>query len=106
MLVVVPGAQVDRIAAAATLGQPEHLREEPETLLRLRRQQLGVREVGYVVQQWHWGPPSGRRVDGSVEQLAGSADDAGAAHQRRADGGVEVHLDLQVTGGVLDVDDM
>ena len=32
VLVVVPGAQVDRVALAAGLGQPEHLHEEPQAL--------------------------------------------------------------------------
>ena len=58
VLVVVPGAQVDRVAFAARLGQAEHLHEEPQALAELGRQQLDISEVGNIVQR----RPGRRRV--------------------------------------------
>src|SRR6266700_3004981 len=53
VLVVVPGAQVDRVAAGPVLGEAEHLGEEPQALVRLRGEQFRVGEVGYLMQQGH-----------------------------------------------------
>jgi hypothetical protein len=41
-LVVVPGAQIDRLAAAPALGHPEHVDEEAQALLGFRSQNLQV----------------------------------------------------------------
>jgi len=43
--VIVPGAQVHRIAAAAALRHAEDVDEKPEAVVRRRRQQLDMREV-------------------------------------------------------------
>jgi hypothetical protein len=48
MFVIVPSAQKDGVAAAAALGHPHDVDEEMEAFLRLRRQQLDVREVGEI----------------------------------------------------------
>ena len=45
VFVIVPGAQVHRIATAAALRHPEDVDEKPEAVVRPRRQQLDVREV-------------------------------------------------------------
>jgi len=45
VFVIVPGAQVHRVAAAAALGHAEDVDEKPEAVVRLRRQQLDMREV-------------------------------------------------------------
>ena len=45
MLVVVPAAEVDGVAAAAALREAHDVDEEVEALLRFRRQQLDVRQV-------------------------------------------------------------
>src|SRR5690348_14240287 len=51
VLVVVPGAQVHRVALAAGLGHAEHLHEEPQALAHLGGQQLDVAEVRDIVQR-------------------------------------------------------
>src|SRR6202011_5601200 len=51
VLVVVPGAQVNRVALAAGLGQAEHLHEEPQALAQFGRQQLDVPEVRDIMQR-------------------------------------------------------
>ena len=48
-LVVAPAAQVHRLALAVLDLHPEQLDEEAQALLRERRQQLGVADVGEVV---------------------------------------------------------
>ena len=48
VFVIVPGAQVHRIAAAAALRHAQDVDEKPEAVVRPRRQQLDVREVGEV----------------------------------------------------------
>jgi hypothetical protein len=45
VLVVVPAAEIDGVALAAALRQAHDVDEEIEALLRLRSQQLDVREV-------------------------------------------------------------
>src|SRR6201989_3283351 len=50
-LVVVPGAQVHRVALAAGLGHAEHLHEEPQALAHLGGEQLDVAEVRGAVQR-------------------------------------------------------
>jgi len=45
VFVIVPGAQVHRIAAAAALRHAEDVDEKPEAVVRPRRQQLDMREV-------------------------------------------------------------
>src|SRR4029079_1354326 len=48
--VVAPAAQVDRATVAGLLLHPEHLDEEAQALLRLRRQELGVCDVRDLVE--------------------------------------------------------
>ena len=45
MLVVVPAAQVDRVALPAAFGHAEDVDEEAQALLGLRRQKLDMRQV-------------------------------------------------------------
>ncbi len=48
MFVVVPRAEVHRIAAPSALRHAHDVGEEPKALIRLRREQLDVREMGEV----------------------------------------------------------
>ena len=47
--VVAPAAQVDRLPVARLLLHPEHVDEEAQALVGLRREQLGVADAGDVV---------------------------------------------------------
>ena len=47
-LVIVPAAQIDRVALAAALGHAHDVDEEVQALVRLRRQQLDVAEMGEI----------------------------------------------------------
>src|SRR5215472_1522441 len=53
VLVVVPSAQVDRVAAGPVLGGSGNLGKKPQALFGLRGEQLRVGQMGYVVQQRH-----------------------------------------------------
>ena len=48
VLVVVPPAQVDRIAAAPTLGHAEDVHKKVKAFLGLRREQLHMSEMGQI----------------------------------------------------------
>ena len=56
--VVAPAAQVDRLPLARLLLHPEHVDEEAQALLRLRREQLGVADAGDVVERSVTPPPA------------------------------------------------
>jgi hypothetical protein len=51
-LVVVIGAQVDAVALAAALGEPEHVDEEVEARLGLVGEKLDMSEMGDVVDRF------------------------------------------------------
>ena len=60
-LVVAPAAQEDRLALARLLLHAEHVDEEAQALLGLRGEQLGVADVGEVVERARSSPSTSSR---------------------------------------------
>ncbi len=81
--VIVVGAQINRVALARGLLHADHLDEEPQALVGLRRQHFDMRQMRDVVDRfalhvWLLGPLPGAKQDGggggirTHESLAGS----------------------------------